>query len=91
MDGWDPVVTNGLTADWEVILFDNVDVAKSGGETPSTIAEMTHPAFAFCKALGLKTVNILGFSLGGMIGQQWRWTVPTSSRSWYCLVPVRGA
>lgn len=70
MDAWDPLVTNGLAADQEVILFDNAGVAKSGGETPSTIAEMARDVSAFCEALGLKTVHLLGFSLGGMIAQQ---------------------
>jgi pimeloyl-ACP methyl ester carboxylesterase len=70
MDAWDPIVTNGLAGDQEVILFDNAGVSQSGGETPSTIESMAQDAFAFCAALGLKEVNILGFSLGGMIAQQ---------------------
>jgi pimeloyl-ACP methyl ester carboxylesterase len=70
MDGWDPAVTNGLAADHEVILFDNAGVAASGGETPNTVAEMTPQCVAFCRALGLKAVHIVGFSLGGMMAQQ---------------------
>jgi pimeloyl-ACP methyl ester carboxylesterase len=31
---------------------------------------MTRHALAFCDALGLKKVNVVGFSLGGMIAQQ---------------------
>jgi pimeloyl-ACP methyl ester carboxylesterase len=31
---------------------------------------MTGGAVAFCDALGLKTFNVVGFSLGGMIAQQ---------------------
>ena len=70
MDGWDPAVTNSLAADNEVILFDNAGVGASGGKTPSTVAEMTEHSVAFLRALGLKRVHIVGFSLGGMIGQQ---------------------
>ena len=70
MDGWDPAVTNSLAADNEVILFDNAGVGASGGKTPYTVAEMTEHCVAFCRALGLKQVHIVGFSLGGMIGQQ---------------------
>jgi pimeloyl-ACP methyl ester carboxylesterase len=70
MDDWDPKVTNGLAAQREVILVDNVGVASSTGETPSTVAAMTKDCVAFCSALGLKKIDVLGFSLGGMIAQQ---------------------
>jgi len=70
MDAWDPEVTNGLAAAHEVILFDNAGVGASGGETPDTVAEMTQHCVAFCRAVGLKAINVVGFSLGGMIAQQ---------------------
>ena len=69
MDGWDPSVTNSLARDHEVILFDNAGVAASGGETPDTVAEMTRHCVAFCRGLGLISIHIVGFSLGGMIAQ----------------------
>jgi pimeloyl-ACP methyl ester carboxylesterase len=70
MDGWDPTVTNSLAEDHEVILFDNAGVGASGGETPYTVVEMTQHCVAFCRALGLNAIHIVGFSLGGMIAQQ---------------------
>jgi pimeloyl-ACP methyl ester carboxylesterase len=70
MDGWDPDVTNSLAADHEVILFDNAGVGASGGRTPHVVAEMTKPCVALCRALGLKQIHVVGFSLGGMIAQQ---------------------
>jgi pimeloyl-ACP methyl ester carboxylesterase len=70
MDGWDPDVTNGLAADYEVILFDNAGVGASGGKTPHVVADMTKDCVAFCRALGLKQIHVVGFSLGGMIAQQ---------------------
>ena len=70
MDGWDPAITNGLATDHEVILLDNAGVGASGGSTPSTVKEMAEHCVAFCRELGLKVINIVGFSLGGMIGQQ---------------------
>jgi pimeloyl-ACP methyl ester carboxylesterase len=70
MDAWDPEVTNSLAADHELILFDNAGVGASEAETPDTVAEMTQHCVAFCRALGLKAVNVVGFSLGGMIAQQ---------------------
>jgi pimeloyl-ACP methyl ester carboxylesterase len=70
MDDWDPFVTNGFALDREVILFDNAGVGSSGGETPGTVLEMTQQVVAFCRALGLKEIDAVGFSLGGMIVQQ---------------------
>jgi pimeloyl-ACP methyl ester carboxylesterase len=70
MDAWDPAVTNGLAADNEVILLDNAGVGASGGQTPPTVAGMARHVLAFCEALDLNTVDLVGFSLGGMIAQQ---------------------
>src|SRR5580700_7224325 len=70
MDGWDPDVTNSIAADHVVILLDNAGVGASGGKTPPTVAEMTKHCVAFCRALGLKQIHVVGFSLGGMIAQQ---------------------
>jgi pimeloyl-ACP methyl ester carboxylesterase len=70
LDDHDPLLTDGFAADHDVILFDNAGVASSGGETPGTVSEMTRHAVAFCDALGLKKVDVVGFSLGGMIAQQ---------------------
>ncbi len=70
LDDWDPQVTDGFAADHDVILFDNAGVGSSGGETPGTVLEMTRHAVAFLDALALKKVNVVGFSLGGMIAQQ---------------------
>jgi pimeloyl-ACP methyl ester carboxylesterase len=69
MDSWDPEVTNSLAADHEIILFDNAGVGASGGETPYTVMEMTQHCIAFCHAVGLNAIHIVGF-LGGMIAQQ---------------------
>src|SRR5277367_4974722 len=66
MDAWDPAVTNSLADTHEVILFDNTGVAASKGDTPHTVAEMTQHCVAFSRALDLKSIHILGFSLGGM-------------------------
>jgi pimeloyl-ACP methyl ester carboxylesterase len=63
-------VTNSLAKEHELILFDNTGVGASGGQTPSTVTEMSVNCVAFCDALGLKAIDVLGFSLGGMIAQQ---------------------
>jgi pimeloyl-ACP methyl ester carboxylesterase len=70
LDAWDPLVTNGLASEREVILFDNAGVGSSTGETPPTVAAMTKHCVDFCRALGLENFDVMGFSLGGMIAQQ---------------------
>src|SRR3979490_2642727 len=70
MDHWDPLVTDGLAATREVILFDNAGISNSSGEVPTTFEEMGANAIAFIKALGLKQVDVLGFSIGGFVAQE---------------------
>src|SRR5579872_2372694 len=70
MDYWDPTVTDGLARDREVILFNNAGVSSSSGEVPTTFEQMGANAIAFIKALGLKQVDVLGFSIGGMVSQE---------------------
>ena len=70
MDYWDPTVTDGLARDREVILFNNAGVSSSSGEVPTTFGQMGANAIAFIKALGLKQVDVLGFSIGGMVAQE---------------------
>jgi pimeloyl-ACP methyl ester carboxylesterase len=69
MDHWDPTVTDGFGASRPVILFDNAGVAGSSGETPNTIEAMAKHAADFVGALGLSSVDVLGFSIGGAIAQ----------------------
>lgn len=69
MDSWDPAVVDGLAKTRPIILFDNAGVSRSSGETPTTVEAMAQHAVAFIGALGLKQVDLLGFSLGGFIAQ----------------------
>src|SRR5260370_14837082 len=64
------MVTDGLARDREVILFNNACVSSSSGEVRTTFEQMGANAIAFIKALGLKQVDILGFSIGGMVAQE---------------------
>jgi pimeloyl-ACP methyl ester carboxylesterase len=69
LDNWDPRVVDGIAARHRVIAFDNRGVGASGGSTPDTIEAMAKDAVAFIRALGLVQVDLLGFSMGGMIAQ----------------------
>ncbi|WP_406442638.1 alpha/beta hydrolase [Streptomyces sp. NBC_00631] len=69
LDNWDPRVVDGIAAGHRVITFDSRGVGASTGSTPKTIEEMAKDAVTFIRALGLKQVDILSFSMGGMIAQ----------------------
>jgi len=69
LDNWDPRVVDGIAAKHRVITFDNRGVGASTGSTPKTIEEMAKDAVTFIRALGLEQVDILSFSMGGMIAQ----------------------
>jgi pimeloyl-ACP methyl ester carboxylesterase len=70
MDHWDPALTDGLARSREVILFNNAGVSSSGGEVPASIEEMAQDAAAFIDALGIKKLDAFGFSIGGLVAQQ---------------------
>jgi pimeloyl-ACP methyl ester carboxylesterase len=70
IDHWDPAVTDGLAQGREVILFNNAGVSSSSGAVPTTFEDMGANAVAFIRALELKTVDVLGFSIGGFVAQE---------------------
>jgi pimeloyl-ACP methyl ester carboxylesterase len=70
LDNWDPAVTDAVAPGREVILFESAGVGRSTGEVPDTIQGMAAHLLAFADALGLTRVDLLGFSLGGMVAQQ---------------------
>src|SRR3984885_12534036 len=76
MDYWDPAVTDGLARDREVILFNNAGVSSSSGEVPTTFEQMGTNAVAFSRALGLNKADVLGFSIGGMVAQEFTLQAP---------------
>src|ERR1700682_6353695 len=69
LDNWDPRVVDGIAAKHRVITFDNRGVGGSEGKTPDTVEAMAQDAVAFIRALGFDRVDLLGFSLGGMVSQ----------------------
>lgn len=80
MDHWDPLVTDGLASEREVILFNNAGISSTSGEVPTSVEEMAANAAHFIKALGLQQVDVLGFSLGGLVAQTLAIAEPTLVR-----------
>lgn len=69
MDHWDPLMTDGLAAGREVILYNGRGVASSSGAPRRRIEDMADDAASVIRALGLQKVDVLGFSLGGFQAQ----------------------
>src|SRR6478735_10052106 len=70
LDYWDPPLIDALAAHRRLVLFDNTGVGGSTGTTPSTITQMALDAIAFCDAMGLDRIDVLGFSIGSFVAQE---------------------
>lgn len=70
MDDWDPELIDGLARQHRLVIFDNPGIGASGGASPESIEDMAHVAENFVDALGFKTIDVLGFSMGGFVAQQ---------------------
>ncbi|MDD2686550.1 MAG: alpha/beta hydrolase [Gallionella sp.] len=70
LDNWDPRIMDGIAAKHHVIAFDNRGIGASTGSTPNSMEQMADDAITFIKAMGLKQVDLFGFSMGGMIAQE---------------------
>jgi pimeloyl-ACP methyl ester carboxylesterase len=69
IDWWDPEFIDRLAQGRDVILFDNVGIGYTGGEPRDTVEGFADGAIEFIDALGLTQVDVLGWSLGGIVGQ----------------------
>lgn len=70
LDTWDPALLDALAAERELVLVNNRGVSSSSGTTPASITEMARDLIAFVEALGLGSIDLLGFSLGGFVAQE---------------------
>ncbi len=70
MDDWDPALLEPISKHRPIILFDAPGIGRSDGKTASTVAGMASQAAGFIKALDAGRVDVLGFSLGGIVTQQ---------------------
>jgi pimeloyl-ACP methyl ester carboxylesterase len=70
LDNWDPALVDRLAQDREIILVDNRGVGGSTGVVPENVTTMARDALTFIDALGLRQIDLLGFSLGGYVAQE---------------------
>ncbi|MGQ0463900.1 MAG: alpha/beta fold hydrolase [Sporichthyaceae bacterium] len=69
LDDWDPAFVDALAATRDVVLFSDAAVGSSTGSPATTVDQKADNAAAFVEALGLSSVDVLGFSMGGFVAQ----------------------
>jgi pimeloyl-ACP methyl ester carboxylesterase len=69
LDNFDPRVVDGLASKHRVIAASYRGIGASGGIAPVTIDEMASDAIALVRALGFEKIDLMGFSLGGFVAQ----------------------
>ena len=69
LDNWDPRIIDPIANSRHVITFDQRGVGASTGKVAATIEEAADHAYEFIAALGLETIDIFSFSMGGFIAQ----------------------
>ncbi|HLI31287.1 MAG TPA: alpha/beta fold hydrolase [Solirubrobacteraceae bacterium] len=81
-DHWDMRFLELLARERELILYDHRGVGRSSrAEAPFTIAELAADALGLLEALDLPSVDVLGFSMGGMVAQELALAAPQRLRS----------
>lgn len=70
MDDWDPAFIAAVSADRRVIRFDSAGIGRSEGRVPDTIAGIAAVAAEVIAKLGYDKLDVLGWSLGGVVAQQ---------------------
>lgn len=76
MDDWDPAFIAAISRDRTVVRFDSAGIGRSEGAVPDTIAGIAAVAAEFIQRLGWTQVDLLGWSLGGVVGQQFALDFP---------------
>ncbi|GKT21502.1 alpha/beta hydrolase [Acidovorax sp. SUPP3334] len=69
LDNFDPRIVDGLARKHRVIAIDYRGIGASGGTAPVSIDAMAQDVIALVQALGLKKLDLFGFSLGGFVAQ----------------------
>ena len=69
IDDWDPELLAPLAGARRIIRFDSAGIGGSGGKVPETIEEMAQILIAFLDTLQLGAVDLMGWSLGGIVAQ----------------------
>ncbi|KAH9221350.1 Alpha/Beta hydrolase protein [Leptodontidium sp. 2 PMI_412] len=67
IDHWDPLLIHSIASHRPVIPFDNVGIGHSTGTVDDSVSKMAAHAIEFLSLLKITQVDIIGFSLGGVV------------------------
>lgn len=70
LDNFDPPIVEGLAVDRPVYALDYRGIGTSGDTSPLSVAAMASDTISTIRALGLTSIDLIGFSLGGFVAQQ---------------------
>lgn len=77
MDAWDPSFLTGLSSNQTVITFDQRGIGNTTiGSKPYTIQQLANDTAGLLDALRIPKADIMGYSLGGQIAQQFTVSYP---------------
>ncbi|MCL6670113.1 alpha/beta fold hydrolase [Streptomyces panaciradicis] len=80
LDSWDGALIDALSAERDVIVFDNAGVGLSTGRICRTVRELAADTFAFLDALDVRRPDVLGYSMGGFTAQEMALLRPAAVR-----------
>src|SRR5262245_18757487 len=69
LDQWDPALLEVLSSEREVIVIDNRGTGRSSGAPPTSVDGLAAGLLEFVDALGLTQIDLLGWSMGGLVVQ----------------------
>jgi pimeloyl-ACP methyl ester carboxylesterase len=71
MDNWDPILLERLAFNHTVIIFDNRGIGNTtSGEKGFSIVQFANDTASLLDVLQIKQIDVLGYSMGGMIAQE---------------------
>jgi pimeloyl-ACP methyl ester carboxylesterase len=80
LDDWDPDFLRRISAGRKVIRMDNAGIGGSEGQVPETLGGMAEVVVSFMDAVGVQRVDLLGWSLGGIVAQHVALSIPDRIR-----------
>ena len=91
MDDWEPTILRELSSNHTVIIFDNRGVGNTTtGTKQFSIQQFANDSAGLLDALKIQKANVLGYSMGSLIAQQFVLTHPEKvDRACTCCFNMR--